>query len=84
MKLNDAGIKVKKTVAPKKDLVVPDVLLEAWRKTERPPRRSKSSRTAAVRNTSNGSPMPRPNRPATNASPPRSNGWLKETTELEV
>ncbi len=35
MKLNDAGIKVKKTVAPKKDLVVPDVLLEALAKNEK-------------------------------------------------
>lgn len=35
MKLNDAGIKVKKTVAPKKELVVPDVLLEALAKNEK-------------------------------------------------
>lgn len=35
MKLNDAGIKVKKTVAPKKDLVVPDVLLEALATNEK-------------------------------------------------
>ena len=35
MKLNDAGIKVKKSVAPKKELVVPDVLLEALAKNEK-------------------------------------------------
>ncbi len=35
MRLNDAGIKVKKTVAPKKELVVPDVLLEALAKNEK-------------------------------------------------
>jgi uncharacterized protein YdeI (YjbR/CyaY-like superfamily) len=35
MKLNDAGIKVKKTAAPKKELVVPDVLLEALATNEK-------------------------------------------------
>ena len=83
MRLNDLGIKVKKAPpAEKKELVVPDILNEALARHDKAAETFKIFRIPAKRNTSSGSPRPRPSPREKSALQRRSNGCLKVNGEI--